>query len=100
MSRRSSLTGTAGLQVDGSRLTAVQQWQRAGSGVRVGAVRKRLVVQMEERTVGLTRLVARPVEHRAADELVLDGARTQTSALRLDLTQDANALVHQNFISR
>ena len=76
-----SLTGTTGLQVHGRRLSAVEQWQRTGSGVRVCAIRKRFVVQVVERAVRLTRLVTRTIEYRPADEFVFDGARTQTTSL-------------------
>lgn len=80
-----SLTGTAGLQVHGIRVTGVEQRHGGGSGEGVDAVQERLVVQVVESAVRLSRFVCRPEEDGTADEFILNGAGSQTPALRLDL---------------
>lgn len=80
-----ALTGTAGLQVHGIGVAGVKERHGGGSGEGVDAVQKRLVVQVVESTVRLSRFVCRPEEDGTADEFILNGAGSQTPALRLDL---------------
>lgn len=85
-----ALTGTTGLQVDGIGVTRVKEWHGRRSRECVDSIQERLVVQVIERAIRLSRFVCGAEQDGPTDELVLDGAGTQTPALRLDLMRQTD----------
>lgn len=79
------LTGAACLEVGGTGVSAVEERNGTRCGEGVQSVGEGLVVEVVEGTVRLTGLEARTEEHRAADEFILNGARSQTATLRFNL---------------
>ena len=80
-----ALTGAAGLEVGGTGVAAVEQRNGTRCGEGVQPVGEGLVVKVVEGAVRLAGLEAGAEEHRPADEFILDGARSQTAALRFYL---------------
>ncbi|KAH9395744.1 hypothetical protein TYRP_020481 [Tyrophagus putrescentiae] len=77
--------GDAGLEVGGTGVAAVEQRNGTRCGEGVQPVGEGLVVEVVEGAVRLAGLEAGAEEHRPADEFILDGARSQTAALRFYL---------------